>query len=331
MVCGRCVFQPNSLGPEVVLVRSDGSPTYHLASVSDDIEMQISHVVRGQDHLTNTAKHVVIFQGLGQDEPKFAHLPLILGQDGAKLSKRESTGMTTVNEFRQAGYLPEAVVNFLLLLGWSHPESKEQISLEEAISAFVVDRIGKTASVFEISKLNWLNGWWMRHLPVEKIAAALRPFVGEFEPVIVSRGAQYWMKAAEFLRAEIGFLTETSNVAQVLFSREMAWTDTALTRFFQTVTHSEAKSVIKSWIDLLHVTPLEQPGDYFSKEEFAKVTAALKKKVDVDKKVIFLSLRMAIMGNTTGPELQAVVPLVPRDVLLQRACSALCTIEALSQ
>jgi nondiscriminating glutamyl-tRNA synthetase len=328
IVCGRCVFHPNSLGPEVSLVRADGTPTYHLASVADDIDMKITHVVRGQDHLTNTAKHVVIFRGLDAPLPQFAHLPLILGEDGSKLSKRNTSGMTTVKEFRQAGYVPEALMNFLMLLGWSHPEAREQISLEDGVSAFTLERIGKTAAVFETAKLNWLNGWWIRHLPVSAAASALRPFLSEYEPVIESRGAAYWQDAADFLRGEIGFLTEARTLAPILFSLDLPLSSAAEQRLSDAGQREGTRQVLTAWLELLKNTPIENPGPYFSKEEFSKLTSALKKSFTGDKKTLFQSLRVGIMGNTSGPELQAVVPLIPREVLLQRVRDVLRAIDA---
>ena len=321
-VCGRCEFHPNSLGPEVSLVRADGTPTYHLASVSDDVAMEITHVVRGQDHLTNTAKHVVIFQGLGSTLPMFAHLPLILGEDGTKLSKRSTTGMTTVKEFRSAGYLPQALMNFLMLLGWSHPEAKEQITLEEAVAVFSMERVGNTAAVFETTKLNWLTGWWMRHLPVEIVAPELRPFLLEYEEVIKSRGENYWMRAAEFLRGEIGLLVEAPKFAKILFAIGLEISPAAQARLADPAFRECAQQTAKTWATLLNDTPISEPGNYYSKEDFSKMMSALKKSSDADKKSLFQSSRIAIMGDISGPDLAAIVPLVPREILLERAREA---------
>ena len=135
-VCGVCEFQTQALGSEPGLIRSDGSPTYHLASVVDDIEMGITHIIRGQDHLTNTAKHQLMFDALGVSAPRFIHLPLIMGEDGSKLSKRNTEGSVLLKDFRAQGYLPEAVVNYLALLGWSHPEGVEQFSIGEVSNSF---------------------------------------------------------------------------------------------------------------------------------------------------------------------------------------------------
>ncbi|MFN8388959.1 MAG: glutamate--tRNA ligase family protein [Bdellovibrionota bacterium] len=323
LICGRCVFHPNSLGPEVILVRSDGTPTYHLASVADDIDMRITHVIRGQDHLTNTAKHVLLFQGLGSALPTFAHLPLILGEDGSKLSKRNSSGRTTVNDFRQAGYLNEALLNFLVLLGWSHPDAMEHISLEEAVRSFALERIGKTASVFETARLNYLNGWWIRHLPVERVAEQLRPFLKEYEPLLESRGSAFWLQTAAFFKEEIGFLTEAPKLAQMLFAVDLELSQSALSRLNDPELRDGTRTVIEQWLELLKNTAIEGASEFYSKDDFSRLTSALKKSFTGDKKTLFQGLRIAIMADTSGPELNAVVPLVPRDVLLSRARSVL--------
>ncbi len=314
-VCGRCVFHPQSLGPEVVLLRSDGSPTYHLASVADDIDMNITHVVRGQDHLTNTAKHLLLFRGLGHPGPEFAHLPLILGEDGSKLSKRNSTGMSTVADFRNAGYLPEALLNFLLLLGWSHPEAKEQVSLEEAIRVFNITRAGKTASVFEPTKLDFLNGWWIRHISPERLGELLWPLVEEFHPELDRRGKGYWERVLSFVQGEINSLKEAVAIVAQLVSLELTFAeDKALSnpKF-----RADASTVAQSWVKLLKEVPVEGGDECYNAEEFSKLLASLKK-LPVEKKHVFQGLRLAVIGQVSGPELGAVVPLIPREILLSR-------------
>jgi len=179
LICGECRFSPSSLGPDPVIIRSDGSPTYHLASVADDVEMGITHVIRGQDHLTNTAKHIVLFRALGAKVPAFAHLPLILGEDGSKLSKRNSTGFTTVPDFIAAGYLPEALCNFMCLLGWSHPEGKDIFNLEEAAQVFNFDRVSSTSAKFELTKLDWFNAQYIRALSPDELSEITLKWTGE--------------------------------------------------------------------------------------------------------------------------------------------------------
>ena len=140
LVLGPCTFETKDLGTAPAILRSDGRPTYHLASCVDDIDFKISHIIRGQDHLTNTTKHITLFTAMGAQLPKFAHLPLILGTDGSKLSKKNTESFTTVKQFIEHGYLPEALNNFLMLLGWSHPEEKDIFTIDEVAPLFNLDR-----------------------------------------------------------------------------------------------------------------------------------------------------------------------------------------------
>jgi len=313
-VCGRCVFHPQSLGPEVALARSDGTPTYHLATVCDDIDMGITHVVRGQDHLTNTAKHLVIFHGLGHNGPEFAHLPLILGEDGSKLSKRNSSGMSTVSEFRAAGYLPEALINYLLLLGWSHPEAKEQLSLEEAITAFDTDRIGKTASIFEPTKLDFLNGWWIRHLPPERFEERLQAAAQEDWPKIAARGTSYAQQAATFIQAEIPSLTAVARYIEILTDEHLPITEQGREKIADKTFAAAVDAVAGAWSTSLDASSSE----FISSEEFGAVLSEVKK-IPVEKKQIFQGMRLAMIGDVSGPELNVLATLVPRQLLKSRA------------
>ena len=328
-VCGRCVFNPQSLGPEVVLVRSDQTPTYHLASVSDDIAMGITHIVRGQDHLTNTAKHLVLFRGLGHEGPEFAHLPLILGEDGSKLSKRNSTGLTTVAEFRDGGFLPHALVNFLLLLGWSHPEAKEHLSLEEAITSFTVERISTTSSVFQPSQLNSLNGWWIRHLPVDRLEHAIAPFLEEFRPVLERKGESFRHGLIAFLQAEIGSLAEAPAFSRIILDLELTLSNAAKERLADQTFRTVAGQVIAEWLQLVKDTPIESGEEAYSAEDFSKLLAAMKKRSSGDKKSLFQALRIAVMGDVKGPDLGAVIPLISRDILIERAVQAVSFVKEL--
>lgn len=315
LVCGDCKFNPRSLGPEPALLRSDGTPTYHLASVVDDMDMEITHVIRGGDHLTNTAKHLVIFKGLGYQPPKFAHLPIVLGQDGTKLSKRNSSGMSTVADFRDAGYLPHAVLNFLMLLGWSHPEAKEHLALEDAAKAFTIERVQTTPATFDVPKLDWLNGHWLRELPAEEVANYMLPFVQEYNEVISRLGNKHWIEIANFIRQEVGNLKEVPDLAKVIFSVEHVISEEGK-NFLQT-NKTDAALVVKELLNSLNEISTEDGNNCYSKELFSKIMNQLKKKVPVKGAGLFKSIRVALTGNVSGPELNVIVPLMEREVLME--------------
>jgi glutamyl-tRNA synthetase len=173
VVHGTIEFDSGSI-EDFVLLRSDQHPTYHLSVVVDDADMGIDHVIRGDDHISNTPKHVLLFQALGSPIPVFAHVPLILGADKKRLSKRH--GATSVGEYRRQGYLPEALVNFLALLGWSPGDDRELMSVDELSAAFSLEGISGGNAVFDTNKLDWMNGQYIARMPIERLTEAVEPF-----------------------------------------------------------------------------------------------------------------------------------------------------------
>lgn len=167
---------------DFVLIRSDGNPTYHLSVVVDDIDMDITHVARGDDHLSNTPKHIVLFRAFGAEQPVFAHLPLILGSDRKRLSKR--TGATSAEEYREIGVVPEALFNFLVLLGWNPGDDRELLTRDEAVAAFDLSDVNKAPAVFDAEKLLWMNGQHLMRMSGDEIYPHLLPFLGDDAPAL---------------------------------------------------------------------------------------------------------------------------------------------------
>src|SRR6185436_10013674 len=166
-VKGRIEFDTANI-EDFVILRSDGLPTYHLSVAMDDVDMRITDVIRGDDHISNTPKHVLLFEALGAPVPRFAHVPLILGADKKRLSKRH--GATSVMEYARQGYLPDAMVNFLALLGWSPGDDRELMSRQELVAAFSLDKISGGNAVFNTEKLDWMNAQYIARMPVEELA-----------------------------------------------------------------------------------------------------------------------------------------------------------------
>jgi glutamyl-tRNA synthetase len=175
LVRGEVEIDTANLGGDFVIVRSDGTPLYHFTVVVDDAAMEISHVIRGEDHLSNTPKHILLFQALGHDVPAFAHLPLILNPDRTKMSKRKS--QTAIADYRAEGFVPEALVNYLALLGWSTGTEEEILGLDELTSRFDLEHVQKGGAVFDRDRLEWLNGQWIRRLDPEDLIERLQPFL----------------------------------------------------------------------------------------------------------------------------------------------------------
>ena len=180
MVLGE-ITNPYSAIKDFVIQRSDGSPLYNLAVAVDDRDMGITHVVRGEDHLSNTPRQLMLLRALGAEPPVYAHIPLLHGPDGKKLSKRH--GAASVQELREQGYLPEAVRNYIALLGWGYDESTTFLTTDELVERFALERVSKNPAVFDEQKLRWMNGRYMRELPVEELHRRLEEFYGREIPV----------------------------------------------------------------------------------------------------------------------------------------------------
>src|SRR5262249_40808461 len=169
---GHVEFPGSQIG-DPVIVRADGLPTYNFAVVVDDLDMRITDVIRGEDHISNTPRQILIYRALGAAPPQFAHVSLVLGPDGGPLSKRH--GASSVADFRERGILPEAMVNYLVLLGWAHPDGKEILTVEEIIRSFGLERVGHAAAMFDMKKLEWLNAHYLRAATPGRLSADCRP------------------------------------------------------------------------------------------------------------------------------------------------------------
>jgi len=174
IVRGHVEIDTSALGGDLVIVRSDGTPLYHFTVVVDDADMEISHVIRGEDHLSNTPKHILLFQALGHAVPAFAHLPLILNPDRTKMSKRKS--QTAVGDYIAQGFIREGLVNYLALLGWSSGTEEELLSLDDIVERFELSRVQKGGAIFDLERLDWINGQWIRRLEPQELIDRLRPF-----------------------------------------------------------------------------------------------------------------------------------------------------------
>jgi glutamyl-tRNA synthetase len=202
LVRGRVEFDVANLGGDFVIVRSDGSPLYHFTVVVDDAAMQVTDVIRGEDHLSNTPKHILLFRALGHPEPRFAHLPLILNPDRTKMSKRKS--QTAVSDYIAEGFVREALVNYLALLGWSTGTEEEVLPIDDIVERFELDQVHKGGAVFDRGRLEWLNGQWIRRLEPDDLVDRLRPFL-ENE---LDAGRIDWMPPDDEIRSLLPVIAE---------------------------------------------------------------------------------------------------------------------------
>jgi glutamyl-tRNA synthetase len=206
LVRGHVSIATSALGGDLVIARSDGSPLYHFVVVVDDIDMRISHVIRGEDHLSNTPKHVLLFRALGAEPPAFAHLPLILNPDRSKMSKRKS--QTAVDDYRRQGYVREAIVNHLALLGWSSGSDDELFSLPELVERFDLGRVQPSGAIFDRERLDWLNGQWIRRLPPDELVDRALPFLVDAVATEADRGRVTRTPTADDLATLLPMVTE---------------------------------------------------------------------------------------------------------------------------
>ncbi len=299
MVRGDMDFPPDALD-DFILLRSDGNPTYHMSVVVDDIDMEITHVIRGEDHLSNTPKHVPLFQALGGQVPTFGHLPLILGPDKKRLSKR--TGATSVEEFRGEGILPEALYNFMALLGWSPGEDREILSREEMIQLFSVDRLNSSAAVFDREKLLWMNAQYISRLSAQELMPHLGPFL---EPVgLADADPERLAAAVELYRTRARTLKEIAELVVPYFQESLAYDPAACAKFFK-------DSDLPALLDNLRDRYTALPG--FTKEALEAELRALADERGVKAGVLIHPVRMALSGAAGGPPLFDLVELMGRE------------------
>jgi len=228
LVCGRVEFDLSdpSTHPDMTIRRPDGSWIFHFVNVVDDIEMKMTHVIRGEDHLSNTPKHLELYEALGATPPRFAHIPLILNIDGSKMSKRD-TG-ASMNSYVEGGYVPEAVRNFLCLLGWSPKDDQEKMEIEDVIARFELEKIHRKAAHFDIAKCDWLNQQYIIHIPIDRLTELAAPFCDE-AGVLYGDLAKLTPVLA-LVRERLKHLTDTPSWVDYFFTEDFAYDQEAVTK-----------------------------------------------------------------------------------------------------
>ena len=281
MIRGEVTWRKESLG-DFIVVRSDGLPTYNFSVVVDDHEMEITHVIRAEEHLTNTHRQVLIYRALGWETPRFAHVSLILGQDRTKLSKRH--GATSVSQFAEDGYLPDAMVNYLTMLGWSSPDGREVFSRDYAIETFSLDRVNPAPAVFDPQKLDWLNGQYIHAMSAAELRPLVAPHLGGDAP---------WLEEGiDVVKKSVHRLTQFLDALLFIFNYEPP----AIDRAFAETLAAELRE---------HGAPSDE-SSYHATVERLKAATGLKGKN------LFMPLRLAITGMDHGPELVRAIPLLRR-------------------
>ncbi|MDD2212061.1 MAG: glutamate--tRNA ligase [Clostridia bacterium] len=309
LVRGQVVFQSEEVG-DFVIVKSDGIPTYNYAVVIDDALMKISHVIRAEEHLSNTPRQILLYEALGFEKPQFAHISLILGKDRSKMSKRH--GATSVVQYKEEGYLPEAVVNFLALLGWA-PEGEEEIfSLEELIKEFSLERVAKNPAVFDIEKLRWINGMYLRESSVEKLTEQALPYLIK-AGYISGKPSQKEKEWAELvmtaLQERLSTIKEVTEQAKIFVGEEVTIENEEAAVVLQQETFP---LVLRTFRDKLvaleEVTP----------ETIKALLKSIMKELKLKGQFVYMPIRVALTGQQHGPDLFLIIEILGKDLALRR-------------
>ncbi len=323
IVRGTVEIDVANLGGDFVIVRADGSPLYNFTVVVDDADMEISHVIRGEDHISNTPKQLLIFRALGYPEPRFAHLPLILNPDRTKMSKRKS--QTALSDYIAQGFIREALVNYLALLGWATGTEEEVLSIEEIAERFDLDAVHKGGAVFDRERLEWLNGQWIRRLEPEDLIERLRPFI-EAERVA---GRIDWIPSDDELRAFLPVVRERlptlgaiGELAGFLWVREVSIDPAVLVpKRWDAGTTRDGLAAARSTIATVgEVT--------FEADELEPPLRALADARGWKPGDLFMAIRVAITGRTATPPLFDTMVALGRDRVLERLDLALAALAA---
>jgi len=288
---------------DFVVLRSNGLPTYNFAAAVDDHLMGITHVLRGEEHLPNTLRQILIYHALALPVPAFGHLPLILAEDRSKLSKRH--GASSVGELRNAGYLPAAVLNYLVLLGWSHPGEKEVLSVDELTASFSLDRVSKAPSVYDREKLRWMNGQHIRAMDVDVLFTVADAFFPDFVRVAYSEPAR--RKILALLHEKIDVLSELPEKSApfrspLVFDREAA----------AVLATREAGEVI----DALR-SALEASSEVLTAAHFKALVKEVGNQTGQKGKALFFPVRAALTGAVHGPDLAGIAELKGKAAVLE--------------
>jgi glutamyl-tRNA synthetase len=294
-----------------VLIKSDGYPTYHLANVVDDHSMKITHVIRGEEWLSSTPKHILLYDSFGWEKPLFAHLPLLLNPDKTKLSKRQ--GDVAVEDYRQKGYLKEALLNFVALLGWNAGDDKEFYSMGELIESFTLERVNKSGAVFDIEKLNWLNAEHLRKMPVEKIITSLREEISTSGIKNESFTDEYLSKVISAMLERVSFVKEILVNGFYFFEDPVEYDEPTVKKRWKEDSAEHLKKLI------VEFSKLNSP----TKENFEEALRRTSDELKVGTGKLIHPVRLAVSGVGGGPGVFEILDIIGKEKTINRLETAI--------
>ena len=305
LIRGAMKFEGESIG-DFIIVRSNGMPAYNFAVVIDDHLMGITHVIRGEDHLSNTALQMMLYRAFGFAPPTFAHHCLILGKDRAKLSKRH--GSVSVGEFRKQGILPEALINYLGLLGSSFTDGREVLSRDEMITGFALERASKSGAIFDEEKLHWFNAIYIRNCITQDLIERLKPFLEQAGYIIDNVDAKWLSEVIELVKTELTSLAEIGSQLDIFFDDKYKMTAEAK----EILEKDTACKVVKVFVESLKTAAGNPQEIYLAAIKYTK------EKTGAKGKELFMPIRAALTGKVHGPELDKVFAILGKDAALRR-------------
>jgi nondiscriminating glutamyl-tRNA synthetase len=310
MVKGEVSFESSGFG-DFVIVKKDGIPTYNYAVVIDDHEMAISHVVRGDDHISNTPKQILIYDALGFEQPKFGHTTLIVNENRKKLSKRDESIVQFIEQYKDLGYLPEALFNFIALLGWSPGGEEEIFSREEFIEIFDPNRLSKAPAVFDTQKLEWLNNQYMKKQDVDRIVGLCMPHLikaGRISENPTPEDLEWVKKLVALHQEKMSYGAEIVGLTELFFKEEIEYEGDAL----EVLQGEGVPAVMESFLSQV------ENSESFEAEDIKAMMKAVQKETGQKGKNLFMPIRVATTGQTHGPDLPAAVALLGTEVIVKR-------------
>jgi glutamyl-tRNA synthetase len=307
LVCGKIDFDLTNPGthPDMTVRRPDGSWIFHFVNVVDDIEMRISHVIRGEDHLSNTPKHIELYRALGATPPRFAHIPLILNRDGSKMSKRDEGAR--LGTYMEQGYAPEAVRNYLCLLGWSPKDNREKLEIDEVIRLFELEKINRRNAAFDLNKCFWLNGQYIAQMSLERFAELSRPFLAKANVTVTDEG--YLRQVLAIVKEKIKLFRDVPEWTSYFFTEEYPIDPAAFEKVFG---KPEAAS---------RLTALRHEYAQLLSWDAPALEAALKalaEKLGCKTGDLVHPARVAVSGRSVGPSLYHMLEVMGHDRVLIR-------------
>lgn len=299
---------PSSMIGDFVIARSTGVPVYNFVCAMDDILMEITHVFRAEEHLNNTLRQLMIMDAFNFTPPTYGHMSIMLGEDKQKLSKRH--GAASVAEFKEGGYLPEALTNFIALMGWSSPSGEEILSFNTMVEEFSDERLNPASAVFDKEKLKWMNAQYLRAMKPQDFWAHMKEYLNSDWKF--PENEEWVTKSFEALKTSMSTFTDGVELFEMLkLGEELSLDDKAK----DVLTWDSTSRVLKVWIEALK----DSDKTYFTAEDVDTFTGVVKEKAEVKGKFLFMPLRVASIGRAHGTEIKDLIPLIPKDELIRRA------------